>query len=236
MIRRTRPVLFLLFALFLIPLAAHAFSFSEYENQEKNVEQSSAPLTTDELKCTKSLHSKKIATMIGEIHRNQWTGRYGYFGYFTAPGDPDWDARFGTRKPVYGDLAADLNREFSRLGLKTYTAEQINDQIAREEQEAFLNNDQDAALSAAERLSADFVLKGLISTRTQVNKVVNVDEVFVTIDLVLMDRNGGTLASAQVSQTAFSDADIQAALQKMVRKQAVNITRELFKDYCGGGN
>ncbi len=222
--------------LLLLPAALHAFSFSEYENKENGAEQNSAPLSPDEFPCTKSLASKKIATVIGEIHRNQWTGRYGYFGYFTTPDDPDWDNRFGTKKPVYGDLADDLNRTFNRLGLKTYTAEQINDQIAKEEQEAFLNNDLDAAMTAAERLSADFVLKGLISTRTQVNKVVNVDEVFVTIDLVLMDRNGGILASAQISQTAFSDADIQATLQDMVQKQANNITRELFKDYCKEDN
>ena len=219
-----------------IPSIGFSFSFSEYEKQEAAAEQSPPPVSPSEFRCTKNLETKKIATVIGEIHRNQWNGRYGYFGYFTNSEDPDWDNRFGTKKPVYGDLADDLNKAFMRLGLKTFTAEQINDQIAREEQEAFLNNDLEAAMSAAERLSADFVLKGLISTRTQVNKVVNVDEVFVTIDLVLLDRNGGTLASAQISQTAFSDADIQATLQKMIRNQSGRITRELFKDYCKEGN
>ena len=99
--------------------------------------------------------------MIGENHRDGRTGAGGFYGSFISPDSPDWDSRFGTRKSVYGSLVDDLNHGFRQLGLKTYTSAEINAQVARAEQEAFLNNDLDAAISAADRLSADFMLKGI---------------------------------------------------------------------------
>lgn len=174
--------------------------------------------------------------MIGENHRDDRTGRNGFYGSFISPDSPDWDSRFGTRKSVYGSLVDDLNHSFRQLGLKTYTSAEINAQVAREEQEAFLNNNLDAAISAADRLSADFMLKGIISTRTQINRVVNVEEVFVTINLALFERGGRQISSAQASETAFSDADVSATIQKLVKNQSRDITYQLFRDYCKGGN
>lgn len=174
--------------------------------------------------------------MIGENHRDDRTGLGVFYGSFISPDSPDWDSRFGTRKSVYGSLVDDLNHGFRQLGLKTYTSAEINAQVAREEQEAFLNNDLDAAISAADRLSADFMLKGIISTRTQINRVVNVEEVFVTINLALFERGGRQISNAQASETAFSDADVSATIQKLVKNQSRDITYQLFRDYCKGGN
>lgn len=188
----------------------------------------------DQLKCPDSFKSKKIATMIGESHRDDRPGYYRVFAYWNVAEEPNWDRRFGTRKSVYGSLVDNLNASFKTIGLQTYSAEDINAQIAREEQEAFLNNDMDAALSAAERLSADFLLKGNISTLVQTNKVVKVEEVFVTITLSLTDNNGRQLSSAQLSETTFSDADVPATIQRLIAEQASSITNKLFSKTCNG--
>jgi len=90
-------------------------------------------------------------------------------------------------------------------------------------------------VSAADRLSANFMLKGIISTRSQINRVVNIDEVFVTINLSLLDRSGNLISSAQINETTFSDADVLNTIQKLVKKQSQEITYQLFKDYCRGG-
>ena len=221
---RFRLALLLIIIATLSPFSASCFSFSE-EAQKEAIEDT----TTDRgnslatLHCPKSLKAAKIATMIGEIHRdNTLYSR-------------DWESKSGSKKSVYGNLVDELNGGFQQLGLKTYTAAEINAQIARVEQEAVLNNNIDAAVSAADRLSANFMLKGIISTRSQINRVVNIDEVFVTINLSLLDRSGNLIASAQINETTFSDADILNTIQKLVKKQSREITYQLFKDYCRGG-
>ncbi len=222
---------------FSFPCSAASFSFSEDEQQETGGVPSATSHSLAKLHCPKSLKTAKIATMIGEIHKNDRTGLDGFYGSFMAPDSPDWhSSRFGTKKSVYGNLVDELNGGFQQLGLKTYTTAEINAQIARAEQEAVLNNNLDAAVSAADRLSANFVLKGIISTHSQINRVVNIDEVFVTIDLSLHDSSGTLISTAQMSETAFSDADILSTIQKLVKSQSREITYQLFKDYCKGGH
>ncbi|MFH0780705.1 MAG: hypothetical protein V2B20_01985 [Pseudomonadota bacterium] len=220
----------------LTPQFASSFSFSEDEQKEITGESTDTGNALATLHCPKSLKSAKIATMIGEIHKNSRTGSNGFYGSFMTPDSPDWDKRFDSKKSVYGNLVDELNGGFRQLGLKTYTTAEINAQIARVEQEAVLNNNLDAAVSAADRLSANFMLKGIISTRSQVNRVINIDEVFVTITLSLLDRSGNLISSAVINETAFSDADILATIQKLVKKQSREITYQLFKEYCKGGN
>lgn len=225
-------------ALFLItlssPIFVSAFSFSESEEQEARESRASTSSIAD-LNCPTSFRSKKIGTMIGEQHRDE-RYRHRFYGYFTQSDDPNWDNRFGSNRSVYGSLVDDLNMGFQQLGLKTFTADQINEQIASEEQQAFLNNDMEAAITAAERLQADFILKGVISTLTQKNTVVKVDELFVTIKLSLLDNSGHRLATATVKETVFSDADIPATIQQIIADQSETIIYQLFNRHCNGGN
>lgn len=225
----------ILVVLALLPHPGFSFSFDEYEKQEAS-SNNKKEVSLDQLNCPANIKSKTIATMIGESHRDDRPGYYRVFAYWNVADEPNWDRRFGTRKSVYGELVGHLNNSFHSLGLKTFSAEEINQKIAKEEQEAFLNNDLEAALSAASRLQADYLLKGNISTKAQINKVVKVDELFVTINLFLSDQNGRQLATAQISETAFSDADIPATVQKMIGAQANKIVYELFSNVCNGGN
>ena len=211
-------------ALTMVPVhLASSFSFSEYEAKENNTEVRSAYRLAD-LHCPESLTSSRIVAMIGEMHRGK---RYVYRGH--------WRSLFITEKSVYGRLIEKLNLGFERLGLTTLTSEEINEQIAQEEQEAFLNNDLEAAMSAAQRLQADYMLKGIISTHTQTNRMVKVDEVFVVVDLTLYAGDGTQLSNARVKEVTFSDADIAATVQDIVNKQASRITYELFAEYCKEG-
>lgn len=229
-----------LLAIFLLclsaPVPGWSFSFSEQEQQDAAEESpQQAWVSLNQLNCPKSLRSAKIATMIGEVHRSGGGGRGSFYGSFLPANAPDWDSYSTTNRSVYGNLVDELNSGFQQLGLKTYTSAEINEHIARAEQEAVLNNNPDAAIAAADRLSASFVLKGVISTRSQLNRVINVDEVFVTINLLLVDRQGRQIASAQINETTFSDADVHNTIQNLVKRQSNAITYQLFKDYCQGG-
>lgn len=230
-----RVVVLILLAVLFPVQQSHSFSFSEYEKEQSGVTRKLSPNSLSELACPASLKEKKIATMIGERHRDDRLGRDRVYTIWKSEDGKNRDYGFGTESSVYGSLIDGLNRAFKQLGLKTYTAGEIHDQIVREEEEAFLNNNLDAALSAAERLSADFMLKGVISTLTQTNKVVKVDELFVTISLSLLDKSGNQLSSTKVSVTTFTDADVGATVQKLVQDQSQTITYQLFADYCKGG-
>jgi hypothetical protein len=203
-----------------------AFSFAEAERQETAGESDARQISLATLHCPASLKKARIATMIGQRNKDN-RGYEHFYGSFLSHQSSD--------RSVYGNLVDLLNQGFKQLGLRTYTSAEINAQVARAEQEAFLNNNIDAAVSAAERLRADFMLKGVISTHAQMNRVINVDEVFVTINLALFDRNGRQISNATASETAFSDADVLATIQKLVQKQSHDITYQLFRDYCGGG-
>jgi len=223
-------------AVFLLSVLSAApcfgFSFSEYEKESAETASDQNPLS--KITCSGALKHKKLAVLIGENHKDKGTQKK--IRSYRVYGSHSLEDKFGTDKSVYGELVGNLNSGFRELGLKTYTPQQINEQIARQEQEAFLNNDLEAAMSAADRLKADFMLKGLISTLTQHNKVVKIDELFITISLSLTDRNGKLISSARVSETAFSDADIGATVQKMVEDQSRIIIYQLFNEYCQRGN
>lgn len=198
-----------LFCIFEIP-AAWSFNFSEYE-KENSPEIDAQNISHDlknELKCLKN---KKIAVMVGE---------------------EVIEGRYKIKSSSNNHLVEALNEQLNQLGLKTYTPEEINSQIAKAEQEAFLSNDIDAAVSAATRLRAKYFLKGLISTRTQKNPVIGIDEIFLTLSLTLVDEKGRNLASGMLSDAVFSDSDTTATTLKLVRTKSAGLISDLFKEVC----
>ena len=71
----------------------------------------------------------------------------------------------------YGPAFPGDQRAAARVGLRTFTPEEIRKQIAQAEIDAYFKNDPDAALSASRRLGANFVLRGLIISQATVNPV-----------------------------------------------------------------
>ncbi|MBA3037927.1 MAG: hypothetical protein FP814_15740 [Desulfobacterium sp.] len=195
---------------FIKPSVSWSFNFSEYEKQDSSepVSEEISVNLKEELKC---IRNKKIAVMVGEEYI-----------------DGGRQIKSSSNSP----LVEELNGRLNQLGLKTYTPGEINSQIAKAEQEAFLANDIDAAASAASRLSAKYFLRGLISTRTQKNPVIGIDEVFLTLSLTLVDGKGRNLASGQLSDAVFSDSDTTATAIKLVRTKSAGIISDLFKGIC----
>ena len=56
--------------------------------------------------------------------------------------------------------------------MRTFTPEEIRAQIAQAEIDAYFKNNPDAALSAAKRLGASFILRGLISSEARMNPII----------------------------------------------------------------
>ena len=200
----------------MIPSWSQAFSFSEEAEQEKKAAKVAAKKyrksTAINKACLNELKTQKIAVIIGESHSS------------------------GRIRPIshtnYGLHFQIINKKLRGLGLKTYTPEEINSQIAQEEISAALNNDPDAALSAAGRLGANFILRGIIRSRSQINPIVNVHEVFVNMSFTLSDSSGQIVADSMASGDSWSGADTMSISLIIVREQANGVVRRLYRDYC----
>ena len=208
--------IFMCFLILISPSWVLAFSFEEVEQEEQQVRQVAAKKfrqrTAIPKQCLKKLKQQKIAVIIGETHTN------------------------GRVRPIvysnYGLHFQIINKKLRQLGLKTYTTEEINAQIAQEEMTAALNNDPDAALSAAERLGADFILRGVIRSRSQINPIVNAHEVFVNMTFTLSDSSGQIVADSSAGGDSWSGADTLSISLDIVREKANGVVRKLYSDYC----
>lgn len=196
------------------------FSFSDYEKNEALAEQAQTQQTQENVRellavqCSNRLKNQRIALLIGE----QISGRHQQ-----------------VEQTNDGLLFDEINHRLRGLGLKTLTQQQIHEQIADAERTAFLNNDIDAAVSAANRLRADFLLRGLISVKTQRNPVLGIDEVFVTLTLNLVDQRGRPISSVSATADAYVANDrLQTALA-LVRDKADLMLAQLYNDYCRQG-
>jgi hypothetical protein len=206
----------LLAMLFLLPAgpaSAQGFKFSqpdpapaaeEAARQERIAQQLSTP-------CRAELKGKKIAVIIGEVQSN---------GYIAA------------QQQNYGPHFQAINARLRSLGLTTYTPEEIRKQIAQAEIDAYFRNDPDAALSAAKRLGASFMLRGLISSQAVMNPVVRVNQVSVNMGFTLTGANGRIISDTGASSSSYAGADVSSMALTLVNEQADEVVARLYGDYC----
>jgi len=206
----------LLAALILLPAglaSAQGFKFSqpdttaaaeEAARQERIAGQLSTP-------CRAEIKGKKIAVIIGEVQSN---------GFIAA------------QQQNYGPHFQAINARLRALGLTTYTPEEIRKQIAQAEIDAYFRNDPDAALSAARRLGASFVLRGLISAQAVMNPIMRVNQVSVNMAFTLTGANGRIISDTQANSSSYAGADVSSMALTLVNEQADEVVARLYGDYC----
>ena len=132
----------------------------------------------------------------------------------------------------YGPHFQAINARLRSLGLTTYTPEEIRRQIAQAEIDAYFRNDPDAALAAAKRLGASFVLRGLISSQAVMNPVVRVNQVSVNMGLTLTGADGRIISDTGASSSSYAGADVSGMALTLVNEQADEVVARLYGDYC----
>ncbi len=236
-------LLLLMCPLFAAPPGAPAFSFSQEEQKEAQARASRSTETSEQVArllsvpCRNELKKKKIAVVIGERHsgaevservmviESERTPR----GSRTAVSEGQ---SASAPQATYGMLVNEINQRLSAIGLKTYSESEISAQVARAEMEAFLNNNMDAAAGAASRLGANFFLRGIIETRTQVNTVLRIQEVFVSMAFTLVDASGRVISNVGAKGDAYSGGDTLSVALDLIREQADLVVAQLYHDYC----
>ena len=203
----------LLVSLFALGIArAQGFKFSDDEKLAKDQEGQAkarvqALMTTP---CKTKVRNQKIMVLIGQ-------NQNGYINAAQSGFSPHFDA---------------INRRLQALGLKTVTQEQIRAQIKQAEIDAYFKNDADAALSASKRMSAQYILRGLISTSASYNNMVNVNQVSVSMAFSLTGADGRVLSQANAESASYAGADVNSMALTLVNEQAEDVVAQLYSDYC----
>jgi hypothetical protein len=199
------------------PLGAQGFKFSQDAAQQEAQDQAAEAAKQQRISellstpCRNDLKGKKIAVVIGEVQSNGWIVAH-------------WEN--------YGRHFQAINTRLRALGLTTYTPEEIRRQIAQAEIDAYFRNDPDAALSAARRLGASFMLRGLISAQATFNPLVRVNQVSINMGFTLTGANGRIISDTEASSASYAGADVAKMALTLVNEQADEVVAKLYSDYC----
>ena len=195
------------------PASAQGFKFSQPDTAAKAEEDARQERIAQQLStpCRADLKGRKIMVMIGERQSN---------GQVVA------------QQQNYGPHFQAINTRLRSLGLTTYTPEEIKSQIAQAEIDAYFRNDPDAALAAAKRLGASFVLRGLISAQASMNPVIAVNQVAVNMNFTLAGANGKIVSDVAANSSSYSGVDVARMALTLVNEQADEIVARLYADYC----
>ncbi|MDA0189146.1 MAG: hypothetical protein OSW77_02235 [Proteobacteria bacterium] len=195
-----------------LPATAAAFSFSEEEQREKTAAEASRKRPGPALStpCKAALKDRKIMVVIGERSNRGVDARQSAYG-------PHFNA---------------INQRLRNLGLRTYTQEEITAQIAQAEIDAYMRNDPDAALNASKKMGADFILRGVISSRSAINPVLRIPEVYVSMSFTLTAADGRPVSDVSASAESYSGTDTLGMALTLVNEQASGVVARLYGDYC----
>ena len=207
----------ILLACWFVAVSAHAegFKFSapspdsraEAAAQARRQDAISAQLATP---CRDKIRNRKIVVLIAEEKNGMLMASQG----------------------SYSRHVEAVNSRLRALGLKTYSPEQIRRQIAQEEIDAYFKNDPDRALSAARRLAAQYVLRGVITSSAVRNAIVNVNQVGVNMNFTLTDAAGRPVSTATASNQSYAGSDVAGMALTLIDERADEVVARLYSDYC----
>jgi hypothetical protein len=191
---------------------AQGFKFSNPENTAEKEEAERAARVGALLStpCRDRIKSRKIMVLIGEeVNGVVRAGQSAFSPHFEA-----------------------VNQRLRKLGLATFTAEEIRKQIAQAEIDAYFKNNPDAALSASKRLAASYTLRGLITSSSTVNPILKVNQVAVGMQFVLTGANGRRISETQTRAQSYAGADVSGMALALINEQAEEAVARLYSDYC----
>ena len=196
---------------------AKGFSFSESEAADAAELQAGADAQQQEIEtllampCREKIAGKKVAVLVAE--RKSGGG-------------------VSANLQNYGVMFGEINQRLREVGFTTYTQEEITNQIAQAQIEAQFSNNPDDAISAARRLGASVILRGLVESRTSFNPVAKVNEVAVDMSFTMVNSAGKQLGQVTVSADSFAGADVTAVAMRLVKENARLVAAKLYAAGC----
>ena len=75
-------------------------------------------------------------------------------------------------------------------------------------------------------------IRGTISSTANVNPVVQVNEVAVSVGLTLLAADGRVLSQVDAHADSYSGSDTLGTAVALIREQADRMVAQLYNDYC----
>jgi hypothetical protein len=191
---------------------AAAFSFSEEEQNEKAASDAARQRHASLLAtpCKQALKDKRIMVVVGQRTAKGMLSDQGSFSaHFQA-----------------------IDKRLKRLGLNSISQEEMKAKVAQAEIDAYLNNDMEAALNASKKMTSDFILRGVISSRTGYNQMVRLPEVYVSLSFTLTGADGRMISEASGAAESYSNSDVGGMAVTLINEQAEGVVARLYSDYC----
>jgi len=194
---------------------ASAFSFSEEEQKDKDTAAAAAKKRASgapalSAQCREAVKDKVIMVVVGERTSRGMNGdQAAYSSHFQA-----------------------IDRRLKRLGLNTVTQAEMKARVAQAEIDAYLKNDMDAAMNASKKMGAQFILRGVISSRTAINPVLRIPEVYISMSFTLTGADGRAISEAGASAESYSGTDTGGMALTLINEQADGVVGKLYGDYC----
>lgn len=191
---------------------AAAFSFSEEEQNEKAASDAARQRHASLLAtpCKQALKDKRIMVVVGQRTAKGMLSDQGSFSaHFQA-----------------------IDKRLKRLGLNSISQEEMKAKVAQAEIDAYLNNDMEAALNASKKMTSDFILRGVISSRTGYNQMVRLPEVYVSMSFTLTGADGRMISEASGAAESYSNSDVGSMAVTLINEQAEGVVARLYSDYC----
>ena len=142
------------------------------------------------------------------------------------------DGAISANQAVYNTHVSALNDRLQSVGLRTFTPAQIKAQVAQAEINAFFKNDPDAAISASRRMAAQFILRGVISSSTHRNAIINVNQVSIGMKFTLTGANGKMISQASAKNESYAGHDVAGMALTLVEESAEDVVAKLYSDHC----
>jgi hypothetical protein len=208
----SRAWMIVLMSLLVAAAQAQGFRFSNEDPTDKNLEAERQARVQSLLStpCRDRIKNRKIVVLIGEERNGMvYASQLSYDRHFNA-----------------------INQRLQALGLHTYTREEIRSQIVQAQIDAYFRNDPQAAASAAKRLAAQYILRGLIRTQASRNAIINVNQVSVDLDFTLTSANGRMISQASARNESYAGRDIAQMALTLINEKADEVVAQLYSDYC----
>lgn len=192
---------------------ALAFSFSEEEKKQQDADAAAKKRGSGVAinpACREALKDKTIMIVVGER---------------TAKG-------MNSEQSSYSSHFNAIDKRLKKLGLNTVTQAEMKAKVAQAEIDAYLKNDMDAAMNASKKMGASFILKGVISSRSAINPVLRIPEVYISMGFTLTGADGKTISEAGARAESYSSTDTGGMALTLINEQADGVVARLYSDYC----
>ena len=142
------------------------------------------------------------------------------------------DGFISANQASYNTHVSAINDRLQSVGLRTFTPAQIRAQVAQAEINAVFKNDAQAAISASSRLAAQYILRGVITSSTHRNAIVNVNQVSIGMKFTLTGANGRLISQSSASNESYAGHDVAGMALTLVEESAEEVVAKLYSDHC----